>query len=73
MCEGDPLSVIGEKIPDWLFPACAGVILIFMWYTIYSETFPRMCGGDPICFIPVVLPERLFPACAGVIRIIIYH
>ena len=29
-----------------MFPACAGVILVFETMRYYGQNVPRMCGGD---------------------------
>ena len=50
-----------------LFPACAGVIPIFINKYHLSKTFPRMRGGDPELLDEVNGYVQLFPACAGVI------
>ena len=50
-----------------LFPAHAGVILLWGQSSRESLTFPRTRGGDPEFFRDENVDNALFPAYAGVI------
>ncbi len=50
-----------------MFPAHAGVILVFRFLIELIVDVPRACGGDPYPVINVDLNGIMFPAHAGVI------
>ena len=50
-----------------LFPAYAGVILVYDYIYRKGYTFPRIRGGDPVPVAALAQARALFPAYAGVI------
>ena len=54
-------------MPEVLFPAHAGVILLQPTIANVNSTFPRTRGGDPVRELFSKLISNLFPAHAGVI------
>ena len=56
-----------KAVPQKVFPAQAGVILLPLEMENDLKGFPRASGGDPTFLLPLLLPLQVFPAQAGVI------
>ena len=65
VCGGDPKGIAGSYQTAWLFPACAGVILLLAVLQPYAVTFPRVGGGDPMTINVTVTAISFSPRVRG--------
>ena len=65
MCGGDPTLCCQHFFFNFLFPACAGVILLVVTAFESVTAFPRMCGGDPRCINRGQSVEHFSPHVRG--------
>ena len=65
VCGGDPGVNFVNGSVDYLFPACAGVILLRVLFASRPMPFPRVCGGDPVTRQGYNISENFSPRVRG--------